>query len=235
MKLPSLAFAFASLTAACGGSDLDPGSGDDPGSGTNTLTVNGDITAEPQLTNAREPGDFTTEFSVRVLRGIDPVTTGTVTVTSASGSFPLTYRSDEMRWEGTAPAYDEVYVLDVEDGIDNVLGVRVDGPDLHFFTAPMPGATVDSTQPLMVTWARDEGADSTSIQAEEIERIAIDDLGEYMLAGGALKAESDATKENTIELRRSNRVTPAGAVAGSEFDVRVENRIQVVAAPNPAL
>lgn len=238
MKLASLALSalsFASLTAACGGSDLDPGAGDDPGSGTNTLLVNGNITAEPQLTNAREATDFTSELSVRVMRGDAPVTTGTVTVTSASGSFPLTYRADEGRWEGIAPYYDEVYVLDVEDGIDNVFGVRVDGPDLHYFTAPMPGLTVDSTQPLMVTWASDQGADSTSIDADKIDRIAIDDTGEYMLAGGSLEADGEQARENTIELRRSNRVVPAGAVAGSEFEVRVANEIQVVAQPNPAL
>ena len=120
-------------------------------------------------------------------------------------------------------------------GADSVEGVRVDGPDLHAFTAPVAGATVDSTQPLRLAWDSDQKADSATVDAEKLERVAIDDTGEYMLAGSALKAEKDKTAENTIRLSRTNRVTPAGAVAGSELTVRVENRIQVLAQPNPAL
>jgi hypothetical protein len=136
---------------------------------------------------------------------------------------------------GTAAGYDEVYVLDVRSGDDFVEGVRVDGPDIHVFTAPTAGQTVDSTLPLRVTWDSEESADSASIEAEEIGRIAIADTGEYMLSPGALKAEKDRARENVLELSRTNRVTPAGAVGGSELSVRIENRIQVVAQPNPAL
>ena len=220
---------------ACGGSDLDPGAGNDPGEGTSTLLVDGNITAQPRLVNARDRGDFDTEISVRVSLNLVPVTVGTVMVTSTSGTIPLTFRPDPARWEGTAAGYDEVYILDVESGEDFVEGVRVDGPDIHVFTEPVAGATVDSTLPLRLRWERDETADSTSIDVEELDKIAIPDTGEYMLAGGALKAEQDQARENTIELSRTNRVTPAGAVGGSELSVRVENRIQVVAQPNPAL
>jgi hypothetical protein len=222
---------------ACGGSDLDPGAGNDPGEGTSTLLVNGNITAQPRLANARERGEFETEISVRVSLNQLPVATGTVEVTSASGTIPLTFDPsiDGGRWEGTAAGYDEVYILDVRSGGDFVEGVRVDGPDIHVFTAPTAGLTVDSTQPLRVTWESDQRADSASIDTEELERISIDDTGDYMLAGGALKAEQDKARENTIELTRTNRVTPAGAVGGSELSVRIENRIGVVTQPNPAL
>lgn len=220
---------------ACGGSDLDPGAGDDPGEGTSTLLVNGDITARPRLANARDRGDYDTELSVRVTLNQLPVTTGTVTVTSAGGMIPLTFRPDPARWEGSAAGYDQVYILDVRAGDDAIEGVRVDGPDIHVFTAPLAGATVDSTQPLKVTWDADQTADSASIDTEQLERVAIADSGEYMLSGGALKAEQDKALENTIELTRTNRVAPAGAVGGSDFSVRVENRISVVAQPNPAL
>jgi hypothetical protein len=230
---------FVSIVAAgagaCGGSDLDPGAGDDPGKGTATLLVDGNVSAQPRLTNAREPADFDTELSVRVTLGQQPVTTGTVTVTSASGTFPLTYRPDPGRWEGSAPSYDEVYVLDVVSGVDSVEGVRVDGPDIHTSTAPTVGATVDSAQPLRLTWDSDQKADSASIDTERLDRVAIDDTGEYMLAGGALKAEKDKAIENSIQISRTNRVTPSGAVAGSELSVRIENRLQVVAQPNPTL
>jgi hypothetical protein len=220
---------------ACGGSDLDPGAGNDPGGGTSTLLVNGDITAQPQLVNARAPGDFETELRVRVSLNQLPVTTGTVTVTSASGSFPLAFNAAETRWEGTAAGYDEVYILDIQSGENLVEGVRVDGPDIHVFTAPLPGAIADSTLPLRVTWDREQTADSASIDVQELDKIAITDTGDYMLAAGALRAERDQARENTIRLSRENRVTPAGAVSGSELSVSVENRIEVVAPANPTL
>lgn len=232
-----LLVSLAAGASACGGSDLDPGAGDDPGHGTSTLLVNGDINARPRLTNAREPGDFDTELSVRVMLNQLPLTAGTVTVTSASGKFPLAYSPDPGRWEGTAAGYDEVYVLDVvsDTGADSVEGVRIDGPDIHVFTAPTAGATVDSTMPLRLTWDSDQTADSASVDTDQLERVAIPDTGEYMLSGGALKAEKDKAIENSIELSRTNRVTPAGALGGSDLSVRIENRITVIAQPNPAL
>jgi hypothetical protein len=226
----------AAAAGACGGSDLDPGAGNDPGRGTSTLLVNGDITARPRLANARDRGDFETEISIRVSRDQQAVTTGTVTVTSASGEIPLTFRpEDGGRWRGTAAGYDEVYILDVLAGDDLVENVRVDGPDIHVFTAPVAGATVDSTMPLRVVWDADQDAASASIDTDELDKVAIPDSGEYMLSAGALKAEKDKAHENAIELARTNRVTPSGAVGGSDFSVRIENRISVVAQPNPAL
>lgn len=222
---------------ACGGTanDLEPGAGNDPGTGTSTLAIDGEIRAEPRLVNARSSGDFDTELSVRVTLNLQPVTTGSVRVTSASGSVQLVFRSDSNRWEAIAAGYDEVYVVDVESGEDYVEGVRVDGPDIHVFMEPTAGATVDSTVPLKIMWASDEAAASASIKAEEIDRIAIPDTGLYMLSGGTLKADKDTARENTLELVRMNRVTPAGAVGGSEVSVTVENRIEVIAMPNPAL
>src|SRR5512139_2119644 len=108
--------------AACGGSgsDLDPGSGDNPGGGTNTLFVEGRVSAESRLSNARTNIEFDTEFSIRILLNNIPVTTGVVTVTSATGTFPLVYNLDPGRWTGRMNGYDEVYVLDIESGMDKV-------------------------------------------------------------------------------------------------------------------
>lgn len=220
---------------ACGGSDTDPGAGDDPGKGTSTLLINGDISAQPRLSNARARGDFDTDISVRVTLNQQPVTTGTVTVTSSSGTVPLTYRMDPGRWQGTAAGYDEVYILDVVSGADFVKGVRVDGPDIHVFTAPTAGATVDSTQPLKVAWSSDQMADTASMDTEQLDRVSVPDSGTFMLAAGSLKAEKDKAHENTITLTRTNHVTPSGTIGGSDFSVRIENRIDVIAQPNPAL
>ena len=217
-------------TACSGGSVFDPGSGNDPGEGTSTLTVDGSVTAKPRINNARDARDFETSLSVRVMLGTQAVTGGTVIVRSSSGDVSLIYRPDENRWEGTAPGYDEVYILDVESGVDRVTGVRVDGPGIHYFTKPVAGATIDSTMPLQIEWDGDEAA-TAWLDPEELDDIAIPDTGSYLLAGGALKADSGEARVNRIELGRANRVTPAGAVGGSELTVAVENRIEVVVQP----
>lgn len=224
------------VLGACGGSDLDPGAGDDPGDGTSTLTVSGTVSASPRINNGRSNGDFDTEISVHVERNGQTVGTGTVDVTSASGTIALIFDAGGGgRWRGTGAGYDEVYILDVEDGADNLLGVRVDGPDIHYFTKPTSGATVDSTMPLPVAWACDDGADTASVRADNIDDVAIPDSGSYSLAPGALKAKPDEAETNELRLRRTNRVTPNGAAGGSEWTVTVSNRIEVVALPNPAL
>jgi prepilin-type processing-associated H-X9-DG protein len=229
--------ALAVSFAACGGgSALDPGAGDDPGGGTNTLFVDGNASAEARLTNARTNAEFDTEFSIRILLNQVPVTTGTVTITGASGTFTLAVNVDgENRWTGRANGYDEVYILDVESGADNIHDVRVDGPDIHVFKAPLAGATIDSTMPLPIDWSRGDEADTASIDTDRIDRLSIPDSGKYMLSAGSLEANREEARQNDIQIERTDRVVPAGATAGSEFSVRVRNEIQVVAMPNPAL
>jgi hypothetical protein len=231
------ALSLSACLAACGGadSDLDPGAGDDPGEGTSTLHVEGRVGAEPRFSNAQSAADFDTEFSVRITLNDLGVTTGEVTITSNSGTFPLTYVGDNGRWEGNGGGYDEVYVLDVISGADAATGIRVDGPDFHTFVKPTAGETVDSTLPLEVTWSAREPADSTAIRADAIDWVSIPDEHTYSLAGGALAANSGEATTNDLQLVRVNRVIPAGAIPGSEFSVRIENSIQVVAQPNPAL
>ena len=233
MKSISLASTLLLGFAACGGSDLDPGSGDDPGTGTNTLQVNGSARAEPRLANARNAGEFTTEFSVRILLNGAPVTNGSVLMTSSTGTVVLAFETDNGgRWRGTGAGYDEVYVLDVDSGNDNVHDVRVDGPSIHTFSEPQAGATVDAGMPLMVKWSS-SGADTAAIDAENLDKVSIDDSGSYMLAANALKSEKDKPRENQITITRTNRVSPRGAIGGSEFAVTIENDISVIAMPNP--
>jgi hypothetical protein len=219
--------------AACGGDDLEPGAGDSAGTGSKTLTVDGSVSARPRLSNARDASEFDTELSVRIQLAGQNVTTGSVTMTSSSGTVVLAYDGGD-RWRGTASGYDEVYVLDVDSGPDNVHDVRVDGPSIHTFSEPQAGATVDSTLPLMVKWSS-RGADSAAIDTENLDRVSIDDSGAYSVAAGALKSEQDKPKENRIDVTRTNRVTPEGAAGGSELSVSIENRITVVAMPNPGV
>lgn len=218
--------------AACSGSELDPGAGNAPGTGTGTLAIDGTVLASPRLINAHLATDFDTDFTVRVSLNNQTVTTGTVTVTSASGKIPLTYHND-TRWSGTAPSYDEVYILDVVSGADKVGSVRVDGPDIHVFTAPTEGATIDTTMPLIVKWTRGDQAESAELRADSLAAIAIPDTGSYSLASGSLKADKSQARQQTLQLSRTNRVVPSGAAAGSSWEVTIENRLDVIAQAQP--
>jgi len=234
MKTNFASTALALTIAACGGSNLDPGAGNDPGKGTGTLAIEGSVHASPRLTNARTDAEFDTDFSVRVSLNNQTVTTGTVTVTSSTGKVPLTYRTDN-RWTGSVPGYDEVYILDVETGPDKITGVRVDGPDIHVFSAPTAGAIVDPTVALIVKWDREDEADSAAMRAENLDSISIPDSGSYALAAGALRTDTDQARQNTLRLTRTNRVIPAGTAAGSTWSVSIENEIEVVTEAQPLL
>lgn len=227
-------FASILLLAACSSDPLEPGTGNAVGSGTNTLSVDGSASASPNGPNAVRATDFHTEFSVRINLNGASITAGTVTVQSQFATTPLTYDGNG-RWVGTAANYDEVYQLDVVSGADEVRGVIVDGPSIHVITAPTAGAALDSTIVNKITWDRDDGADIASIDTENIDRLTIPDTGSYMMSAGALKADQDQTKENRIEIRRTNHIAPGGAVPGSDFAVSIENRVDVLAQPNPAL
>ncbi len=218
--------------AACSGSSLDPGSGNSAGKGTQTLSVEGTAHASSNTLNAQKPADFDTDFSVRIQLNGQTLTTGTVTVTSSLGKVPLML-DNENRWRATQSGYAEVYVLDVVSGPDKVEGVRVDGPDIHWFKSPTEGATVDASMQLPLDWDRGVHADTATLRTENIEDLQIDDTGNYMLAANALKSEKDKPHTNNVQLTRSNSVIPAGAVAGSTWRVTIDNELQVVAQPNP--
>lgn len=144
-----------------------------------------------------------------------PLTTGTVTVISNGGSAALAYDpTGEARWRGVQAGYHEVYELAITAGDDRVEGVRVDGPDVHFFTAPLPGASVDATEVVAVTWSSGESADAATLETEQLDSVAIADTGNYAIAIGGLKSKPDETEQERLRLDRSMRVAPAGAVAG---------------------
>jgi len=225
------------LFAACGGSPLDPGAGDSAGTGTSTLLVNGSATATPRIANAQQASDFDTAFSVRIQLAGAPVTTGTVTMTSSRGATTLAFTSvgDQAgHWTGDATGYDEVYQLDVTSGADKVSGVIVDGPDIQVITSPTAGATVDASMPFMATWDRAVTADVARFDMEKIDSLVVPDTGSYSVSAGTLKTSQDKAEPNTIRLTRENRVTPAGALTGSQMTVGVENELDVVAAPCPS-
>ena len=228
--------ALAAATAGCSSDPLEPGSGHATGSGTSTLYINGQAAASPRFANAPSSADYITDFALGVSLGGLRISTGTVTVTSQSGSVDLVWHDNGGafgQWDGFLPGYDEVYQLDVVAGPDEVHGVIVDGPDIAVFTAPTAGATLDATVANTLTWTRDDAAEIATFRADEIDRVTITDTGSYSLAPGSLKYDNNQARQNTLELRRSNHVVPAGAVAGSDFTVLIEQQLEVVAQPVP--
>jgi hypothetical protein len=231
---------FASLAislAACSSNPLDPGAGDQAGGGTKTLLVNGSAIAEPNTPNASSDTQFTTHFDIGISLNNVAVTTGTVTVRSHTGTTDLTYQPNVGqlgRWTGSVANYDQVYAFDVQAGTDRVTGVYVDGPDIHMFLAPTAGATIDSTMPTAITWHRLAKADVATFRVGDgIDGVTIDDSGTYSMAPGSMKTDGTQARPNTFRLTRTNNVTPAGAVAGSQLSVSVSQELDVVAAPCP--
>jgi hypothetical protein len=226
------------LLTACSSDPLSPGAGDSAGTGTSTLTVEGTASAQPSAPNASQPTDFKTDFEVDIKLGTSEVTTGTVTVTSSSGKTALAFdMTTTNHWLGTASGYDEVYQLDVDDGSDNVAGVRVDGPDIHTFTSPSASASVDSTAATVVTWSRADAAQDAVLHIDDNNGgngdLTVSDTGTFSIPANTFKAQKDQTRPATVSLTRSNQVTPAGAAPGSSMSVSVENAVDVIVLANP--
>jgi hypothetical protein len=219
------------VTACSDNGDLDPGAGNAPGEGSFTLFVDANVEARPLVPNAAKRVDFTTSFQVRLARGDTPVTTGEVLIESSAGLVALTYSTEDNRWTGLQNGYAEVYRLSATAGADTIDGVRVDGPSLHWFTAPTAGATVDTRAPVTVTWSRGDEAETARLDTDQLDELAIPDSGSYSIAAGGFKSKRDDVEQERIRLTRSRRVTPSGALAGSEMQVTVRNEIAVVVAP----
>jgi hypothetical protein len=233
-----LALAAACLglwLAGCDVSDLTPGAGNGAGTGTGALAVTGSVYATPRVAEAGVGADFAVSFSVRVSLDRALVTTGSVTVTSAAGKVPLTFHDDGScpGWSGTGTGYDEVYVLDVvTDATHKVEGVRVDGPDIHVFSQPREGASIDTSVPLVVAWDRNQRADVAALRPEPAGWIPIDDLGSYALPAGSFWS-NDSGRLHTLRLARTNQVAPEGATADSSWSVTLENDVHVIDPPLP--
>lgn len=230
--MSALVLMGAASLGACSSDPLEAGAGDSVGEGTATLLVEGSARAEPLTGNAAAPEQYKTDFNLRISRAGVPLTTGTMVVSSLGGKVTLNYDSqrDGGRWVGSQPGYYEVYQFDIVDGADEVTNVRVDGPDIHTFTAPILGASVIATAPLQITWGRDEKSDSAYLDTKEVQKLQIPDEGSYLLPTGSLKSKKDQAENETISITRTNQVFPKGGAAGSTFEVRIVNSIDVLVA-----
>src|SRR2546421_4386115 len=101
---------FVLASAACSSNPLDPGAGNQVGGGTGTLLVKGAAIAEPTTPNTNVDTQFTTRFDIEVSLAGAPVTTGTMTVKSRTGTATLTFDPNGGQfgtWGGTIANYDE--------------------------------------------------------------------------------------------------------------------------------
>ncbi len=233
-NLTWLPCALLATMAACGGGGLDPGS--QAGTGTATLLINADVVATPLVPNASKATDFNTSFSVEIRKGGQDVIADSVVVVSDAGMVTLLPDNQgNQRWRGAQSGYYEIYRLTIEAGADNVRDVQVDGPALHYFSAPLPGATVDATMPLVVTWKRSEPATVITVDTRQLDSVAISDTGTYTIPVGGLKSKPDQTEQERVRIDRAERITPLGAVVGSDVRVMVHNEIELVVAPTGQL
>jgi hypothetical protein len=220
------------LLAGCGADGLEPVA-DDPGTGTQSLKVQAEIAAKPNLFDARTSSDFQTAMTVQLTDAANhAVTTGTVTVTSVTGKVALTYR--DGAWRATAPTYDEIYTLDVTSGLHRLEDVRLVGPDIHVITAPMQNAMIDARQELTLIWERKRAADHTALVVNPEYPAKVPDTGTCQVTPYVLSADQKRVQQNTIRLIRTNTIEPAGAIEGSQLDVQIDNEVDVEAAPTRA-
>jgi hypothetical protein len=220
--------------AACAAADLVPGVGNDLGRGTGTLVLDGSVRAQARVFNARRSADFDTAFSLRLFRDNRAVTTGTVTITSATGKISLTI--SDGRWTGAAPSYEQVYQLDVIIGeppgpVDTIQGLRIEGPDIHVFSDPPAGSNVEAARPLPIQWERSAQAEAAAVRTEMSDWIEILDSGSCALASGSVKADRAEVRQHRLSLSRSNSVVPTGGAAGSRWTVTIENQLNVMTQP----
>jgi len=219
-----LALVGSLALGACGSDAVDTGSGSD------TLLVDADVEASPELPNATADVDFTTDFRIRVRKDGVPVSTGEVLVSSADGDVALTWDPIDEEWRGAQGGYWMEYEVHVTSGDDFLHGVRLTGPDIHVFTSPDASAPIDATVPLVVEWAREHEADTASIESREMDAVSIADTGSFELPLGTLRSSPDQAEDEELRIVRESRLTPSGAVAGSELRVRIENRVELVVA-----
>jgi hypothetical protein len=144
--------------------------------------------------------------------------------------FPLAFVQEEGigYWTGSAPGYDEVYVLDVVTEGGTLEGARIDGPDIHVFSQPEEGASVDSAVALRVVWERDAKADSATLEIDSTGRQSLIDTGETSIPPEVLAVIDVQGLHHTLRLGRTNSVSLGGTALWS---ATVVNAIDVITPP----
>jgi hypothetical protein len=209
----------AAAALACGSTSSNNAatSRNNPGAGSNTLLVQGDISAV--TTTATPPAPQTT-FTVTVQDGAGSNVNG-ATVTIRNGSVPNGVVN--LVQTGGAGPYVAVlatfptgdFQLDVVNGTDTVLGVVVGGVGMHTINAPAVNASVTANSPLPVSWTTPIVAKQVTVSTRDMSFTA-PDLGAYTIPG----TQNTVLRTNQrVRLDRYNEVEAAGGLAGSHLTV----------------
>ncbi|MBW2457953.1 MAG: hypothetical protein JRI68_25835 [Deltaproteobacteria bacterium] len=202
--------------------------GDEPGTGTGTLRVSGHVDATESVDNGATAHQFQVELSVEVWRSTEPVDDAAVAITPAGGP-PILLSSagaGTALYLGFGSGYHESYEIDVTAGADHLTDGQVEGPDIHVFSQPTPGAVVEPDKNLEVRWDRTIAADDATIETNELDETLIADEGSYVLDGAYLEGHNDALEDDRATLRRTNYVDLEGGAQGSVFRVSLRNRVE---------
>ena len=228
-----LAVAACGGSASDGASDFDIPPGDDPGEGSLTLRVSGIVETTELASPALDPTDFNSSFTVSVTLDDEEVRDAIVTISSIGGTKELVFETSGTigSYQGSQLGYFSRYRLDVDAGDDFVGGVIIEAPDVHQIEAPLSGERVPRGDDLVVQWTRNGAAEKTEIETREIDRRSIEDTGSYTVDAGDLRQDPDKVEDERIRIYRSTKIVPDGAVAGSEFEVRLRNSVEFLVEP----
>src|SRR5262249_26295588 len=132
------------------------------------------------------------------------------------GSTPGTYRASLASY--TAGNYQ----LDITAGAQQVTAAQVLGPDLHAFTSPAAGDTVQASHPIHVTYTRTAAAQQMQLATKNWTGAAsTTDNGQATVPTPGNPARND----QQISLTRWNSATITDAAAGSHFDASIRNSV----------
>ncbi len=215
---------------ACGGGTGPATSRNNPGTGTSTLKVTADIDANDDPTVI---GGFSTDYSVSVRDGLGSKVSGaTVTISNPSlGTITLletgTGSGDYAITGNTFPSGD--FTLNVVKGTDNVQNVVLGGPGVHTITAPAKNATVQSSQPLTVTWVLPSAAKSAEVKTKDYDAPDLPDNGTFVIPAGPVT--NPPRPDQRIRVFRFNEITTVDgmrALPGSRLRVQVRQTVEPV-------
>ena len=184
---------------------------------------------EPQPSIPKSGDDFTMHATVRVWRGDEEVRDAMVMLTSDRGAVRLHDEGDAV-YTALQVGYAPSYQLDVVAGTDYMKSAVIEGPKVHLFESPLPGATQPAGTPLMVRWSPAGGA-TAMIQTKLMDEVATDDTGEFMVPAAVIVAGQDV-RTDEVRVVRVVSAPLAGTAGASQLDIRLRNDVGFAIVPN---
>lgn len=220
-----LALQFLSIGCTASASDADRA-----GSGSGTLLVVAEVDSDSDASPATSTSPFVSNFSVRVERtGGAAATDAVVKMRSSQGEVLLT-RDNNDRYRGAQNGYLRTYELEVVAGSDSLSGVRLTGPEIHRIDAPTAAQQATRLSPLTVKWSP-SGADEAELESDDFDKIVVPDTGSYTIPGASIQGDEGKSKEDRVQIWRTNSQLLEGGLTGSRFRITVRNQVDFVVVP----